>query len=131
MYTIEIYPEKELNVITFDGVVDFDQVRKSIEDLVAHPDFRPEFRGVVDHRRSTIRMSPKEVREVAGFVKVPDATHGRWAMLVDTPQATALAGIYVSEIESQHEETLFSTVAEAARYLKIDLEGIVSPGTND
>jgi hypothetical protein len=131
MYEVKIYPELALSAITFQGLVDFELVQKSIEELGAHPDFSPDYRGVVDHRKSDIRMSPSEVRQVASMVQSTDTTRGRWAMLVDTPQVTALGTIYVEAIQGQHEETLFSTIEAASNYLEIDLSGIVAQGPND
>ena len=121
MYSYNIIPEKELVIMVFSGQVDLQEIIKANTEVIQDPRFKHSFDGVVDHRKSEAVLTREEIKILAQNVKDNDNTEGRWVIIVESPEKTALSEIYADNIKDQHPENICSTIKGASDYLGVDL----------
>ena len=131
MYTIDIFPDKELVVMVFNGVVDFKEIMNANITMANNPRYKQSFNGVVDHRKTEIKISREEIAEIAKNVATNDITVGKWVILVESPESTALSTLYASNIKDQHPENIYSTIKGASKYLGFNLAEYLEPSLFD
>lgn len=113
------------------GDVNFKEIMKANGEMASDARFNPHFNGVVDHRRSNIKLTHEELQEIAKTVSDNDVSVGRWVILVESPMQTAFSMLYKENIEDQHPANIYSTIKSASAYLDFDLTEHLAKGNND
>ncbi|MDH5191292.1 MAG: hypothetical protein OEW89_08575 [Gammaproteobacteria bacterium] len=131
MYKFDIFPEKELIIMIFSGSIDFQEIMEANAMLVNDPGFKQWFNGVVDHRKTEFQLSIEEIKEIAKGISDNNVAVGKWVMMVESPESTALSSVYVENVKQQHPQNICSTIKGASEYLGIDLSGYLEPGLYD
>lgn len=121
MYTYKIVPEKKLVIMVFSEIVDFKEIMKANTYLSNEPEFNKNFSGVVDHRKSELKLTIEEICAIAESVSRKNITVGKWVILVSKPETTAFSTIYAENIRKHHPQNICTTIKAAEKYLDIDL----------
>ncbi len=86
---LEFYIDTGLRLVTLTGVEvpDFDEWRRAMLNILAHPDFRPGFNFLTDRRDAQQAPTTDYLRQVVEFLEDHRAelAHCRWALVVSTP----------------------------------------------
>jgi hypothetical protein len=103
------------------GEISMDQVRNTLEDVYAHPDFRPEAGAVWDLVAATGDIPTEDVRHLADFVGklVGEKAPGKVAIVVAHDFEFGMARMYETILGSQSSKPImvFRDMDEAKRWL--------------
>ncbi len=106
---------------TVTGVISMDEVRKTLEETYAHPDFQSAAGAVWDLTTATLDVATEDVRHLADFVGklVGDDAPGKAALLVSRDFETGTAKMYESILSGQSSKPImvFQDMDEAQRWL--------------
>lgn len=119
MYEYRIFPEQNITIVRYVGVVRFEEIARACQEIVQDPDFKPDYKGLSDERRATIIMSREEIARLAKLIQEISPLSGRWAHIIDTPRSAVSASEYGRYSAEFHENNFFSTVEATAEYLDI------------
>jgi hypothetical protein len=120
-----IYPEMNLIVAQFTGLIDDQDILNWFDDTLAHEAFLKEYDGIVDLREAVFKQNrPEKARFLASYMIERDFTDGKWAVLVSKPMETALLFVYRQNAAQKHPIEIFSTVEATANFLGRDFEAI-------
>jgi hypothetical protein len=123
--TFKIYPEKQLIVTRFTGLIVYDDMLHWIDEVLQHESFSREYDGIVDLREAAFKTIRADKAKLLGSDMIErNFTKGKWAILVSTPIETALSLLYNQVATQQHPIESFSTVEAAASFLGKDLKGV-------
>lgn len=125
----KINPDKKLISTLFKENIEYEDVVRWFDEVYAHPDFSPEYRGIIDMRHmifgSENRDQPGKMAEntkaLAQYMTKLNFTSARWALLVDSPLETCLSMLYANDASLKHPIKIFSTVEAAEDYLCLPL----------
>jgi hypothetical protein len=116
-----IDPETGFRTHTVTGEIRMDDVRRTLEETYAHPDFRAEAGAIWDLRDATAKLATEEVRHLADFVGklAGGAAAGKVALLVPSDLESGTARMYESILGGQSSKPimLFRDTLEAERWL--------------
>src|SRR3954466_15466577 len=113
-----VFPNDRLMIVHCFGPVAFDEVVAWLDEMVAAPDFSPDFDGANRVRKADLaRMRPEEVKAIARVMVERKLTRGRWVHLADGPAETALSMMYSRAVSEQYRMHVFSTLESAAEFL--------------
>jgi hypothetical protein len=119
-----IKPDTGFRTHTVTGDISLDEVRRTLEDTYAHPDFRPEAGAVWDLTGATVDVPTEDVRHLADFVGnlVGKDPPGKVALLVSTDIEVGTARMYESILSGQSSKPIvvFRDIEEAKRWLSED-----------
>ena len=112
--------------MTAVGDLEPEDIMGAVTTMLAHPDFHPDFAGVVDIRQGRIRADLEETQRIAAFVvKHRQDTEARWAYLVTEPRSTAMTTYYGQLIEQKHPARVLYTVEAASDYIGVELSDLL------
>jgi hypothetical protein len=98
-----------------------DDVRRTLEDTYAHPDFKAEADAMWDLTEATGELATEDIRRLADFVGklVGRTTEGKVALLVSSDFEFGMARMYGSILGGQSSKPMmvFRDRAEAERWL--------------
>ena len=120
-----IDPELRLVIAVFTGEVRYPELRAWHLELAERPDYDPTFKGIGDMRRASMAVSREELEALDQLNAERRLVTGMWALLVDSPNETALAMVYANVKKERHPMHYFSTVEAASNYLGIDVSPFV------
>ena len=112
-------------IAVFTGEVRYRELRDWHLEIAEHADYDPSFNGIGDMRRADMKVSREELEALDHLNAERGIVTGRWALLVDSPNETALAMVYSSVKKERHPMHYFSTAEAASEYLGIDVSRLV------
>ena len=112
--------EKGIMTHSFHGDVyikDWEQERlKSLSDA----DYHPTFNVLVDMQGATMKSEPEEIEKFVPLLKATPESYGiKHALLVDSPNETAMAMIYQDCVKTLRNVKVFSTYEAAVEWLGV------------
>ena len=125
MIDYRIDPELRLVIAVFSGEIRYPELRAWHLEIAEHPDYHPSFSGIGDMRRATMEVTREELEALDQLNAERGLVTGMWALLVDSPNETALAMVYANVKKERHPMHYFSTVEAASEYLGIDVSPFV------
>jgi hypothetical protein len=106
---------------TVTGDISLDDVRSTLEETYAHPDFRPEAAAIWDLTAATGDVPTEDIRHLADFVGklVGGAATGKVALLVSEDFEFGMARMYESILGGQSSKPImvFRDRSKADRWL--------------
>ncbi|OSM01514.1 hypothetical protein [Magnetofaba australis] len=121
MVHTEIDLSKRLIVASFSGEIGYAELQEWQLGLSATPDFAPDFFGVADFRRASVRITTEGLQRIDQISAERLMPSGKWALLVNSPHEAALAAQYIHIKNDKHPLSYFNTVRAASEYLGVDL----------
>ncbi|MGD8414727.1 MAG: hypothetical protein PVF33_10865 [Candidatus Latescibacterota bacterium] len=119
-----IDPDNGFRVHVMEGPILMDEVRLTLEETYAHPDFRPEADAMWDLTGATGDPATEEIRHLADFVGklAGEMDAGKVALLVSEQFEFGLARMYESILAGQSSKPImvFKNRAEAESWLSGD-----------
>lgn len=119
--TTQIDPDTGFRLHTVTGEFSLDQVLATLEDVYAHPDFRPEAGAIWDLIAATGDIPTEDVRHLADFVGklAGEKAPGRVAIVVARDVESGMAKMYETIIGSQTSKPvmIFRDMDEANSWL--------------
>jgi len=117
----QIEPNTGFRTHTVTGEISLDEIRETLEEAYAHPDFRPEANAVWDLVGVTGDVPTEDIRHLADFVGnlVGDDAPGKVALLVSGEFEFGTARMYESILSGQSSKPImvFRDRDEADRWL--------------
>jgi hypothetical protein len=117
-----IYPEQSFVVEIFRGETVLQDCKDLVNRIWEDPAWHNNMRVIMDFRLSRLKLSYQDLLELTDFfIKSPLATKAAGALLVTTPQETALATIFGNKIQPYNQAAIFSTWDAAILFLQLSL----------
>lgn len=115
-----IDPQTGFRTHTVTGDISIDEVRRTLEETYAHPDFRAEADAIWDLTDATGELATEEIRHLADFVGklAGGSSAGKVALLVPRDIESGMARMYESILGGQSSKPImvFRDQAEADRW---------------
>ncbi|MEZ4649904.1 MAG: hypothetical protein R3E97_14165 [Candidatus Eisenbacteria bacterium] len=105
----------------FHGVIDLPSLESAFQRIRTDPSYDPQADGLAMLIGATVDLRVEQVKElVEGVLSRPNASRGRWALLVTEPIATALS-CYLGKLVSERQTfEVFCTLEAAVKWLGVD-----------
>ncbi|PTY07792.1 hypothetical protein DB347_06085 [Opitutaceae bacterium EW11] len=114
-----------------EGTFNLGVIRGDMEQIRAHPDFRPSYSQLIDLRRAVFDLGPKEILECSELNLFDPAA--RRAIVASTDLSFGMSRMFATYREIQGEQNLmvFRTLEEALQWLAAEApsESSVGPDT--
>ncbi len=112
-------------LVRFEGAASVAGFLSSSAAVCADERYRHGYDGFIDLTSMHVTIDPHEIGEFVAFsLSKRKHGHGKWAVLVNSPIATAFAMLYHQGVSEKHPFSLFNGLEGAAAFLErpIDLE---------
>jgi hypothetical protein len=117
-YTID--PGRQFIFQVFEGHFTVAEIIECAQRLWADPDYATTHNGIVDITKMSPGAVIEDLRPLIAFLKEsPKTSQSRWAVIADSPLATAGALVYKTAMSGRHAFEVFSTWESACSYLQI------------
>ncbi len=84
-YRFRVEPERAIFFTEMWGRMNMEDSRRYFEDLASHPDYRPEFDGLIEMRDIEGTLTADELRGIAEMTRVPSSgRRPRRALVVES-----------------------------------------------
>jgi hypothetical protein len=123
-FLYNIVPSERLIVVRFHGQITEENVIEASQKICRDPRYEHGFDGLVDLAEVTNEITPAHIQELVEYtLSKRKHGHGKWAVLVSTPAATAYAMLYHRQVSDKHPFSIFCSLDGAATFLgkSIDL----------
>lgn len=114
----KIYPRHSFIVTTFVGEIGMRDVTTALQEMWADPDYDPTFDGISDLSRAKVKGTPKDLAVFTQFMRNPQLSIGRWAVVVCDARGTALSLLFQTANVLQKRMGVFSTWEAACSFHK-------------
>lgn len=118
-YEVKIFPEQALVIEKISGEISLEGMIEKTHRLFSNPEYKNHFRGVVDLRNCTTRMSKVEL---LGFAKLVDESEkfgqSKWAILAIDPMVLGLSQVFQKRLHDPDTIGVFRTTEDAAQFVQ-------------
>jgi hypothetical protein len=113
-----ILPDQQLILVRFEGAVSQEGFVSSARAICADERYVRGMDGFIDVTRISVAVSPGEIEALVDFtLSKRKHGHGRWAVLTDTPTATAFAMLYQQGVSDKHPFSIFCSFEGVSDFL--------------
>jgi hypothetical protein len=118
-----IVPAKWLILVRFDGQVSDREFVASTKAICSDPRYVWGFDGLIDLTGVAVAVTTEEIKKLVDYtLSKRKHGHGKWAVLVSTPAATAYAMLYQDGVSREHPFSLFCSWKGASEFLGIEMD---------
>lgn len=114
--------DQEVIIQKFIGKLTMNGWLKSVEAVWNHPDYRQDYKGIVDFRFCEVQMKPEEVRNLIDLLQKENekALRARSVILVSEPLAAAFATMFSEKMNDVAPAEVVLTEEEVVRKMDVD-----------
>lgn len=107
MHTTEFLDNRGVIVIRYSERVDFEEIRRALDELVQLRGFRPGLHLIADFRKCETPLTGDQVRQLAEYAERSDAEWGnsKWVLLASSDVTFGLARMYATLTSSHNVAT--------------------------
>ncbi|MGH8047290.1 MAG: hypothetical protein ACREKL_08585 [Chthoniobacterales bacterium] len=125
IFLYNILPAERMIVVRFRGEITEDDVIEASRMICSDTRYRHGFDGLIDLAEITNAVTPAHIEELVEYsLSKRKHGHGKWAVIVSTPAATAYAMIYQKKVADKHPFAIFCSFEGAAEFLKKPVDSI-------
>ena len=116
-----IFQTPPLIVECFHGAIELSSLEMDLQRLWTDPLYDPQADGLAVLTGARLELRVEHIKELAeGVLSLPEASRGRWALLVTEPVATALS-FYLGRLVAERQSfEVFSTLDAAVKWLDVE-----------
>ncbi len=119
----EIYPEKRLIFMRYEGAFTLAELTEIAKRLWADKRYSRAYHGVIDLTDVGVKVGREDFQALVELVSESKHTsEGRWAAVATSPLATACGMIYKRALAKRHTFEVFSTFEAAGSFVGVDLK---------
>ena len=127
-YSVDFFPEQHLVRVTFEGDVTVAEEFEALHHPSRDERWFEEPKILVDRTKASMNMGPEHVEPQLSLVQELFGTLGRCRTAIVVPSDHDFGMARMFEMRSEgildHDIHIFRSLAEAARWLEIDLGGL-------
>ena len=120
-YTIDV--DKRLIMVRFDGEVSDRQFVASASAICSDARYGRGFDGLIDVTGVEIDVNREDIKRLVDYtLSKRKHGHGKWAVLVSSPAATAYTMMYQQGVAPEHPFAVFCSWEGASGFLGIEMD---------